>query len=105
MVTRLPGTFGSAYDAIGSTLSSGELSAAVAQSGARAPETLPIVIGSVLPIASALASPPTIASAIERDGDCRGATAKFVAIMLTSPRCNQDAAATAAACRFAGVQR
>jgi hypothetical protein len=86
-------------------LSSGELSAAVAQSGASAPDTASIATGSTLPIASAQTSPPTTASAIERNGTGRGMVAKFIAVMTTSPCLNQDAAAFAATGRFAGVQR
>lgn len=78
---------------------------AVAQSGVSAPDTVSIVTGSTLPIASAQASPPATASAIERTGIWRCVVAKLMAIMTTSPRQNQDAAAFAATGRFAGVQR
>src|ERR1700753_781259 len=63
MVTRLPGTFGNAYDAIGSTLSSAELVASAdMQSGATAFEIASYVAGKVRATASAQARPAATAS-------------------------------------------
>src|SRR6185437_13763754 len=67
MVTRLPGTFGSAYEAISSTLSSADPSVLfAAQRGTRAVGIACVVSGNNLPARSAQASPAAIAIIIGR---------------------------------------
>ena len=58
MVTRLPGTLGSAYEPIGSTVSSADPGdSLLAQSGAITAEMTSIVDGKALPITKAQARP------------------------------------------------
>ncbi len=58
IVTRLPGTFGSAYEPIGSTVSSAEPAGSLtAQSGSATLESVSITTGSAFPIRNAQASP------------------------------------------------
>jgi hypothetical protein len=87
MVTRFPGTFGNAYEPIGSTLSSGEAAEApVAQSGATMLDIASIVAGNVLPIVKAQARPATTANVIRRVWGRTGAkeTVATIDVMLLS---------------------
>src|SRR6476661_9983854 len=69
MVTRLPGTFGSACEEIGSTTSC-EPVTLLAQSGSMMAETASIVVGSILPMTKAQARPATMARQNERKSPC-----------------------------------